>query len=226
MILWYFHASGLLIDINTQPDSVYHQTVEIFSQNPSDILSCPHNSPECAKHPGPVCQTLSTNALSNLSTPLQLTRGNLLWLVWSNAKIKPDSWFFGCRHANINHWKIWGQPQCTQWLWLAAVSPNTVVCHESPLLRCPAADLHCRVFILPNPACPGTKPPWLISSCFCSSSIATGQFHYCLERASYDTIVEAKANGRPVRAWIFLRGAVLPKGQIFPFLRTRILLLF
>lgn len=200
MVVWYFHASWLPIDINMQPDSVQHETVEIHSQNPSDVLSCPHKSPDCAKHPGPVChsQTLSMNPVLGLCTLLQLIQGNLLWLFWSKAKIKPDRWFFGCRYAKRNHWKIRGQPQSTLWLWPAAVTTNAVVCHEFPWLCCPAADLCCSVFILPNPACPGTvmlwtKPSWIISSCFCSSSIATGQFHYCLERASCEMIVEAKA---------------------------------
>lgn len=141
-----------------QPDSLQHETVEIRSQNLSDVLSCPHKSPDCAKHTGPVChsQTLSTNPVPSLCTLLQLIRVNLLWLFWSKAKIKPDRWCFGCRHAKRNHWKIRGQPQSTLWLWPAAVTTAAVVCHEFPLLCCPAADLRGSVFILPNPARPGT----------------------------------------------------------------------
>lgn len=184
-----------------------HETAEIHSKNPSDVLSCPHKSPDCAKHPGPTCysQALSMNSVPSLCTLLQLTRGNLLWLFWSKAKIKPERRFFGCGYAKRNHWKIRGQPQSTLWLWPAAVATNAVVCHQFPLLCCPAADLRCSVFILPSPARPGkvtlrTKPSWIISSRFYSSSIATGQFHYCLERASSAMIVEAKANGHPVHA--------------------------
>lgn len=157
MVVWYFHSSWLPIDKNMQPDSVQHETLQICSQNPSDVLGCPHKSPDCAKDPGPAChsQALSMNPVPSCCALLQLAGGNLLGLFWSKAKIKPGEWFFGCRYAKRNHWKIRGQPQSTLWLWPAAVTTNAVVCHQFPLLSCPAANLRCSMFVLPNPAHPG-----------------------------------------------------------------------
>lgn len=72
----------------------------------------------------------------------------LALLKWSWKKARPD--FFGCRYAERNQWKIRGQPQCTLWLWPAAVTTAAVVCHEFPLLCFPAAHSRCGGFSAPT----------------------------------------------------------------------------
>lgn len=157
-----------------------HERGEKRSQTPSDILSCPHKSPECAKYPGPVrySPTSSMNPVPSLCTLLMWR--NLLWLSWRKLKSRQTDdplavdrlqWVTQKSEGSLN-------PRCACGL------------RHSPQRLCCATGSPCSAaLLLPSPACPrrGTasrEPSRSSSSCFCSLLIATGQRHYRLQRAS------------------------------------------
>lgn len=204
-VVWHIHVFWLPVAIILHLDPVKHETVEIHSPNPSDVLSCPNKVPLLCLALRNPCATPWhwEETLSQAFAPCS-SRQQEVCFGSAEAMLKESqTWFFWLQ---IRWNKSVKNPRATSIHTVAVARSSPYSCCGVPWI--PPALLSCCALVLrwifcPNPAHPvkaarPTKPSWIISSCFCSL-IATGQFH-CLERTSHSVIKQRPADSLNISA--------------------------